>query len=113
MCRMAVTESTSTWARRAFGVAGPLELTVAKPHVVTVVDVRVSKFGADGSGVKDDTESVLKALSAAAARTPARVLFGPGMYLVSRPIQVPPGVSLVGPGWQLATIRATRISHLS
>ncbi|HLX65160.1 MAG TPA: glycosyl hydrolase family 28-related protein [Planctomycetota bacterium] len=90
----------------ALGVAGPLNLTVAKPQAVKVAELPVAKFGADGSGTQDDTESVLKAISEAARQTPARVLFGPGTYLVSRPIQVPPGVSLVGPGWQLATLRA-------
>ena len=88
------------------GVAGPLELAVTAPVKSAVTEVLASKFGVDGFDGKDQTEAILKAVSAAAGQTPSRVRFGPGTYLVSRPIQVPPGVSLVGPGWRLATIRS-------
>jgi len=88
------------------GVAGPLELTVVEPQTVAVKSMSVSDFGAKPWDETDDTDAIVRTIAAAAERTPSLVRFDRGEYLISRPILVPPGVSLAGRGAAHTTLRA-------
>jgi len=78
-----------------FGFAGPLRLAVrsAPPQKKAVFDV--TKHGAKGDGLADDTAAIEEVLLAAAER--GGVVFLPaGTYLISWPLRVLPGVDLKG-----------------
>jgi polygalacturonase len=62
----------------------------------------VSKFGAVGDGVHDDTKAVATALLAAAAAPPSTVLFPVGKIYLSGPINISSGVTLQVEGTLLA-----------
>ncbi len=78
-----------------FGFAGPLGLAVhpAPPQTKAVFDV--TKHGAKGDGLADDTAAIEEALLAAAERG-GMVFLPAGTYLISRPLRVLPGVDLKG-----------------
>ena len=59
-------------------------------------NVTSAPFNAAGDGVKDDTEPVVNALSAAAKHGGGTVYLPQGEYKITRPITVPPGVELRG-----------------
>jgi len=88
------------------GVAGPLELTVAEPEWVKVEEINIADFVAGDPNRTDDTDAILRAVAAAMKRVPATICFDRGEYRISRPIVVPPGVSLAGRGAAHTTLRA-------
>ena len=60
--------------------------------------INVRTFGARGDGASDDTLMIRAAIDAASARGGASVLFPPGVYKVSSPIQVPSNICMYGAG---------------
>jgi polygalacturonase len=84
-----------------FGWSGPLALTVlARSPWAAQADtvLEVTRFGAKGDGVADDTDAIRTALAAAAARAPATLHFPAGRYLVSAPLEAPDNVRWLGEG---------------
>lgn len=65
----------------------------------------VSTFGAVGDGSHNDTDSIQKALRAAAGGV---LEFPPGRYLVSRALVVPPNTTVLGAGIGLSIIVAAQ-----
>ena len=78
-----------------FGFAGPLGLAIrsVSPQKKTVFDV--TKHGAKGDGLADDTAAIEETLLAA-ADTGGVVFLPAGTYLISWPLRVLPGVDLKG-----------------
>lgn len=60
--------------------------------------VLVTEFGAKGDGVVDDTSAIQGAIDACANGRGGIVMFPPGVYGISSPIRLKPGVHLVGSG---------------
>ena len=67
--------------------------------------VYLRDFGAKGDGVADDTAAFEKAFAVAVC--PAKLILGPGQYVISRCLRVPPSFSLLGAGAGATTI----VSH--
>lgn len=64
--------------------------------------VNVADFGAAGDGATDDTSAISRAIEAAApaqAPTGNTVFLPAGRYRLSSGLSLPPGVALVGTGW--------------
>jgi hypothetical protein len=62
----------------------------------------VTEFGARGDGISDDTQPLQAAIAAASAASApvGRVVFlPPGAYRITQSLELPPGVSLQGSGW--------------
>lgn len=76
------------------GPAISAETNAQQPDMI--VDVR--SRGAKGDGISDDTTSIEDAIAAANGRA---VYFKPGIYAISRPINIPDNTTLVGPSKKL------------
>ncbi|MGV3510220.1 MAG: glycosyl hydrolase family 28-related protein, partial [Sphingobacteriaceae bacterium] len=66
-----------------YGWSGPLKLTIKDEDRWTSTVFNVKNFGALGNGVKDDTESINKALAAAKSSLGSTVYFPEGTYMIS------------------------------
>ena len=78
-----------------FGFAGPLKLTIRSVPSHTKVVFDVTKHGAKGDGLADDTAAIEEALLAAAEKG-GTVFLPAGTYLISWPLRMLPGVDLKG-----------------
>jgi len=78
------------------GFGGPVPLTVKRTQPSQPKRFGAKDFGAKGDGQADDTAALEKAVLAAAEARGGTVFIPQGDYVVSRPLRVPPGVSLEG-----------------
>lgn len=69
--------------------SGALALRVAKPTAWPEASFNVKDFGAEGNGVKDDTEAVLAALDKAAQNGGGVIFFPRGRYRLSDSLTIP------------------------
>lgn len=79
-----------------YGFGGPLAVTVHKPVPRPLVRFDVTKYGAKGDGLSDDTAAVEAAIQAAAKAGGGQVYLPLGKYRLSHPLRLLPGVDLVG-----------------
>ncbi|RWX80913.1 glycoside hydrolase family 28 protein [Neorhizobium lilium] len=91
-----------------FGWSGPLSLEVLAHSPWAGRDAKVldvKSFGATGNGMADDTSAVMQALHAATASAPATVFFPAGTYVITAPLHSPGGVTWLGEGRDMTTLR--------
>ncbi|MGG0510614.1 glycosyl hydrolase family 28-related protein [Priestia megaterium] len=65
----------------------------------------VKNYGAKGNGLQDDTNQIIAAITAASSVGGGTVLLERGTYLISKSINVPENVSLVGRGKKLSILK--------
>lgn len=78
------------------GFGGPVTLAVRRRPPQGQLLVRVEQHGAKGDGLSDDSPALERAVAEAARAGGGTVVVGPGDYLLSRTLRVPPGVNLRG-----------------
>ncbi|HID06870.1 MAG TPA: hypothetical protein EYP10_06950, partial [Armatimonadetes bacterium] len=86
------------------GWSGPLPLAIVprEREPQTVIDV--TKFGANGDDVADDTDALKAALDEAKRRGGAIVVLPRGRLFITEAIEIPPHVTLRGAGRELTAI---------
>ncbi|KQY15710.1 polygalacturonase [Rhizobium sp. Root482] len=95
-----------------YGWSGPLKLEILAKSPWAGQDqnvVDVTRFGAIGNGVVDDTHAVEQALEAAGNSAPATIYFPKGDFRISATLHAPAEVTWRGAGMDETKIRLARV----
>jgi len=87
----------TNWNVSVNGVATPVSTAVTGLTGI-VFNVKSPTYGAAGNGTSDDTSAVQAAITAAVAAGGGTVVFPPGTYIITAPLQVTSAVRLQGVG---------------
>jgi hypothetical protein len=82
-----------------YGFGGPLAVTVQKPPARPATRFDVTRYGAKGDGLADDTGAIEAAIQAAGKASGGVVYLPLGKYRISHPLRLLPGVDLIGADW--------------